>query len=220
MFYRVFWTALLAGAIAGVCLFAAHLAITTPLILQAEVFEGPTPIVAQNVVPALDVLFGDLERNALSLVADLITSMAFSFLLVGAIALSGRDIDWQQGLVWGLCGYASFALAPAFGMAPELPGMYSTNLEARQVWWAATALATAMGLAFVILSERHAWKWAGPILIVLPHLFGTPEHETFSGDVPAALASEFAIATLVVGGLYWIFLGSLAGYFFQRFDAD
>ena len=215
MFYRVFLTALLAGAIAGVCLFAAHLTTTTPLILQAEVYEAPASTESQSVLLAPEF---DLERSAYSLIADLVTSMGFAFLLVGAIALSGKKMDWQRGLIWGLCGYASFALAPAFGLSPELPGMISTELQARQVWWVATAAATAGGLALVLLTGESVVRWFGPVLIVLPHVIGVPEHEVFSGDVPAALASEFAVATLIVSGLYWLLLGGLAGYFYRKFE--
>jgi len=221
MFHRIFLTALVAGAIAGVCLFVAHLTITTPLILQAEVYENAAPDQTPGSAPASeDMTAGNVQRSLYSLMADLVTSMGFAFLLVGAIALSGQNVDWRRGLVWGLCGYASFSLAPTFGLAPELPGMLSTALQERQVWWAATVAATAGGLALIFLVERPAIKWIGPVLIVLPHLIGVPEHEIYSGDVPAALAAEFAVATLVIGGLYWVLLGGLAGYFYDRFERD
>lgn len=221
MFHRIFLTALVAGAIAGVCLFVAHLTITTPLILQAEVYENAAPNQTHGSATASQEAPADnVQRSLYSLMADLVTSMGFAFLLVGAIALSGRDVDWRRGLVWGLCGYASFSLAPTFGLAPEVPGMLSSALQERQVWWAATVVATASGLALMFLAERSAVKWIGPILIVLPHLIGVPEHETYSGDVPAALAAEFAVATLVIGGLFWLLLGALAGYFYDRFERD
>ena len=38
-------------------------------------------------------------------------------------------------------------------------------------------------------------------------------------DVPATLAAQFAVATLVVTALFWALLGGLTGYFQQRFAA-
>ncbi len=227
MLHRIILTALLAGALSGVWFFAAHITLTTPLILQAEVYEFGT-----SDRPSAEAhgngedhkkeqaLGGGLERSAWSLVADLITSIGFSFLLVGAVSFSGRDVDWKQGLIWGLCGYASLSVAPAFGLPPELPGMQSLDLQARQIWWVGAALATAAGLALIFLAPRHLYKVVGAILIVLPHLIGAPEHGQYSGDIPAALASKFAVTTLVVSGLFWLLLGGLTGYFYRRFERD
>jgi len=227
MLHRIFLTALLAGALAGVCLFVAHMMTTTPLILKAEVYEfgasshQSTDGAQNNASNANDhAPGGGLVRSAYSLLADLLTSMGFAFLLVGAMALGGQRVDMKRGLIWGLCGFASLTVAPAFGLAPELPGMQSADLQARQLWWLGTAVATAGGLALIFLGRRQIFKYVAPVLIVLPHVIGAPEHGQYSGDVPAALASEFAIATLVVSGLFWLLLGGLAGYFYNRFEKD
>ncbi len=57
------------------------------------------------------------------------------------------------------------------------------------------------------------------MLIVLPHIIGAPLHTGGAGGgVPAELASEFAVATLAVTGLFWVVLGGLTGYFYNRFE--
>ena len=61
-------------------------------------------------------------------------------------------------------------------------------------------------------------KGLGVVLIVLPHAVGAPAHEIGTGGVPAEMAAEFAIATLVVTGLFWALLGGLTGYFYNRFE--
>jgi len=38
------------------------------------------------------------------------------------------------------------------------------------------------------------------------------------GNVPAELAARFAVASLVVSGLFWMVLGGFAGYFYDRFQ--
>ena len=237
MFGRIVSTALLAGVMAGVVVWGAHMVKTTPLILAAEVYETapaahshadtqahahpapaqaqdqPAPPEAQEWAPA-----DGIERNLYTLLADVVTGVGFAFLLVGAMALSGRRVDARRGVVWGLAGFATVYLAPAFGLAPELPGMQAAGLDARQAWWLLTALATAAGLGLIAFLPARAWKAAGLGLIVLPHLIGAPRHALQPGAVPAELAAEFAVATLVIGGLFWVVLGGLAGYFYRRFE--
>ena len=218
-------TALGAGALAGVLVFAAHMMTTSPLIRHAEVYENASAHSHGSTAAASDItsnaeLAGEgWERGAYTLLADMLTSIGFAFALVGAIALRGREIDWRRGLIWGLCGFAAFSVAPALGLAPELPGMHAADLQNRQVWWLGTAAATAGGLALIFLAERRALKVLGAVLIVLPHVIGAPAgHELRPGGVPAELAAEFAVATLVVSGLFWLLLGGLTGHFYRRFE--
>ncbi len=227
MIGRILLTALVAGALAGVLVFAAHTVKTTPLILHAEVYENAAQSDAHGVATSAGETESEteewapedgFERAAYSLLADLLTSIGFAFVLVGAIALSRREVDWRRGMIWGLCGFAAFFVSPSLGLAPELPGMQAADLQARQIWWIATVALTAGGLALLFLADRRAIKAAGVLLIVIPHLVGAPTHEIQPGGVPAELAAEFAIATLVVTGLFWLLLGGLTGHFYRRFE--
>ena len=229
MFTRIVLTALLAGAISGVFVWGAHMVKTTPLILAAEVYENaPTTAMADAPGQLQQEAAGQgdekwapadgFERSVISLLTDVLTSIGFAFLLIGAITLSGREVDWRRGVVWGLAGFAAFFVSPSLGLAPELPGMQAADLGARQVWWAATAVATITGLALIALQDRTALRWAGAGLIVLPHLVGAPHPEIALGGVPAELASQFAAAPLVVTGLFWMALGGLTGFFYNRFE--
>ncbi len=234
MFGRIILTALAAGVIAGVFVWGAHMIKTTPLILAAEVYENsatsPGDMAGGAVehpktetqAPEAEEAWapGDgTERSLYTLLADVITSIGFAFLLVGAISLSGRAIDWRRGILWGLCGFAAVYLSPSLGLAPELPGMQAAELSARQAWWLGTVAATAIGLALVALQPRTALKGLGLGLIMLPHIIGAPHHPAAAGGgVPAELAAEFAIVTMVVTGLFWMVLGGLTGYFYDRFE--
>jgi cobalt transporter subunit CbtA len=220
-------TALVAGTLASVFVFAAHMVKTTPLILHAEVYENAAPSDAHETTAAAGETASEpeewgpedgFERNAYTLLADLLTSIGFAFVLVGAIALSGRDVDWRRGMIWELCGFAAFYVSPSLGLAPELPGMQTADLQDRQIWWIATVLATTGGLAMLFFAERRAVKLAGIALIVIPHSIGAPVHEIHPGGFPAELASQFAVATLVVSDLFWLLLGGLTGHFFRRFE--
>lgn len=213
MFGRIVLTAVLAGLVSGVFLWAAHMVKTTPLILAAEVYEtGAAPPVAGHAPRG-----AGFERTAYTLLVDVLTGVGFAFLLAGAVSLRGRPIDWRRGVLWGLSGYAAFFLAPSLGLPPKLPGMMAADLEARQIWWLATAVATAAGLALTAFSPRPAGLALGLGLAVLPHAVGAPAHEIGQSTVPAELAAQFAITTSVVSGLFWIVLGGLTGYFYNRF---
>lgn len=228
MFGRIILTALAAGLISGVFVWGAHMVKTTPLILAAEVYEDqaaghqPTPASPEQAPAAQPeeewAPADGIERGAFTLLMDALTGIGFAFLLAGAISLSGRPIDWRRGVLWGLSGFAAFFAAPSFGLAPELPGMQAGDLDARQAWWLATAAATAAGLGLIALQPKTAIKALGAGLIVLPHLVGAPHPEFAPGNVPAEMAAEFAIATLVVTGLFWALLGGLTGYFYNRFE--
>ncbi len=228
MFGRIFLTALAAGVLSGIFIWGAHSIKTTPLILAAEVYENQDEAAGDGlhqVSPAAPAAEEEewgpadgFERNAYTLLSDVLASIGFAFLLTGVIALSGRHVDWRQGIVWGLCGFAAFFVSPSLGLPPELPGMQAAELSARQVWWLSTAAAAIAGLALIALQPRVGLKWVGAGLIIAPHLVGAPHPEIASGALPAELAAQFAATTLVVTGLFWMVLGGLTGYFYNRFE--
>ncbi len=221
-------TALLAGALAGLLVFAAHLTLTSPLIIQAEVFEsggGHSHSASETAAAghhdeaeAAEAASEDVfERHAYTLLADLLTSIGFAFVLAGAIALSGREVDPDEGLIWGLCGFAVFHASVGLGLPPELPGMQAADLTERQIWWSATAAATAAGLALFFFAGGPWLKILAVVLLIAPHIVGAPTEEFLAGAVPAELAAKFTAVSLIVAGLFWLALGGLTGYFYRRF---
>ncbi|MBT6093600.1 MAG: hypothetical protein HOH04_01880 [Rhodospirillaceae bacterium] len=214
---RIVMTALLAGALAGLAVFVLHMWQTTPLILHAEVFESGEAA-APNAATQEHQQAVDFTRHAYSLLADVITAIGFSFLLVGAMAISGRHIDWQNGIVWGLCGFAALFIAPALGSPPELPGMVAAELGERQAWWLGTAMFASVALALIFFAPGALSKALAALLLIAPHAYGAPHPVMEAGNVPAELAAQFAVTSLVVNGLFWMVLGGLAGYFYDRFE--
>jgi cobalt transporter subunit CbtA len=238
MFSRIVRTALLAGALAGLFAWVLQMAKTTPLILKAEVYEemaekAKAEASANKTAPSAASAAahtrhdasakewepeGGFERNAYTLLSSLITAIGFAFMLTGAVALSGRVIDWQQGIIWGLAAYAAFYVSPSLGLPPEVPGIDAAPLGHRQIWWLATAVATALALALIFFAPKLGWRVVAVVLIVVPHVIGAPAHAPEPGPLPAALAAEFAVTSLVTVGLFWMALGGLTGYFYRRFD--
>jgi cobalt transporter subunit CbtA len=233
MLRRIFLTALIAGTAAG--LFAAglqHLKLI-PLIAAVEVYEAagaqadhPHAVGGAHADHQHDAVAEwepapGIERAFYTLIADLLAGIGFALLLTGAVALArsrGYAIDARHGLLWGAAGFAAFALAPAIGLPPELPGMSAAELAARQQWWLLTAAATAGGLALLIFAKPPALRVFGAVLIVLPHLIGAPAAPHGGAGVPAELAAEFATASLATAAAFWLLLGSVSGWLYRRFE--
>lgn len=233
MLRRIFATAILAGALAGLFVSALQGGRLIPLIHEAEVYEDAgraamaghdhaTAAGAGDESQAAGAVSGDegwmpregFERVGFTVIANILAATGFALLLAACFALKG-DIDAKRGVIWGLAGFAVFHLAPAFGLPPEPPGGQAAALHDRQMWWLLTAAATAGGLALVVFVRGYLAKAAGAALIVLPHALGAPA-PLGPPAAPAELAVSFAIASLATAAVFWAFLGGLSGYFFRR----
>jgi cobalt transporter subunit CbtA len=221
VFQRIFLTALIAGAIAGLAAAGVQRIKIIALIEQAEVYEvaeahgghaGPGSTEAWEPVAGF-------ERTAYTVLADVLAGIGFAFLLTGAIALAslrGHRINAHRGLLWGAAGFVVFALAPALGLPPLPPGTEAGDLVQRQLWWIATAAATAFGLGLIVFSRRLVYRLIGVVLPILPYAFGAPEPPEIGGKVPPGLAAEFVVASLAAAGVFWLLLGAISGWLYQR----
>lgn len=213
MFRRLLFTAVLGGLVAGILLTGIQSFKVLPLILEAEVHEVAA---AGDEVDEAWAPADGLERVSYTMLANTLSGIGFALLLGAAFALRGRS-DWREGLLWGLGGFAAFSLAPALGLSPELPGMAAAELHARQIWWVATVSATAGGLGLLAFAPKVALKALGVAIILVPHVVGAPHPEIVeAGTVPAELAAAFVSATLVANLLFWLAVGGVSGYAFQR----
>ncbi len=206
MLGRIVATALLAGLAAGLALSAVQQAWVAPLILEAETYE--TAGVEASAPGAED----GVERTLYSVLANVLNGVGFALLLGAAITLSGRVVEWRQGLLWGLAGFLVFGLAPALGLPPDPPGVDAGELVPRQAWWLGTAAATASGLWLVALTKRRALKALGVLALVAPHVIGAPTVDIHGGPVPPELVNEFIAASLVATGAFWLALGAMSGH--------
>jgi len=221
VFQRIFLTALIAGAIAGLAAAGVQRINIIPLIEQAEVYEaaeshgghagaGPTEAWEPE---------AGFERTAYTVLADVLAGIGFAFLLTGAIALAGLRgyvVDARRGILWGAAGFAVFALAPALGLPPLPPGMEVAELVQRQVWWIGTAITTAFGLGLIVFSRRVVYRAIGVGVLTLPYIFGAPEPREIGGQAPPELVAEFVIASLAAAGLFWLLLGAISGWLYHR----
>lgn len=154
-----------------------------------------------------------LSRNALTVLFYALTYSGYAMMLMAGMVLAeraGRRIGPAEGLLWGLAGFACVQLAPALGMAPELPGTPAADLDARQLWWLGTAASTALGIGLLAYGKRPLGPIAAVALLALPHVIGAPELEGYFGVAPPELASAFAARSLGVALAVWLALGWLA----------
>ncbi|GGI25611.1 CbtA family protein [Bradyrhizobium guangdongense] len=162
------------------------------------------------------------ERNAYTAAANVLTAIGFALLLAGFFAVrsgaTGISVSWHEGLLWGLAGFAVFALAPGLGLPPELPGVPAAPLLSRQIWWLAAVLATSGGLALIAFRRSVPAAMSGVILLTLPHLIGAPELANIETNVPSSLTHQFVTAVTVTSLVFWTLLGGLTSAVFARFD--
>ena len=225
MIRNLFAAALFAALAAGLLTAAIQHFRVTPLILHAETFEGAgghshaegTPEHSHDAVASTQAEPEEwapqdgFERTAYTTLATVLAAAGFA-LVIGAVSMFANiPITFANGFLWGVAGFITFSLAPAYGLAPELPGMPAGDLVARQIWWAGTVIAT--GAAFLLLAKTRAgWAFAIAIaLVVIPHIIGAPAAPDEPSAVPAHLATEFAAVTLGTSLVFWLILGTLFG---------
>lgn len=223
VFRNVVFVAALAGLLSGILMAAMQAYATTPLILQAETFEGGDEGEAADEAAAGHVHDDEgwapadgLERFFYTTAANIVTAIGFGLVLVAFSELAGGIAGWRQGLLWGFAGFAVFTLAPGLGLPPELPAMPAADLAMRQVWWVATVAATAAGLALIAFRASLPLALLGVVLIVAPHIIGAPQPESHDSPIPADLHHSFVVAVTVTNLIFWVALGALVGFFRER----
>ncbi|RXF73855.1 CbtA family protein [Hansschlegelia zhihuaiae] len=242
IFRSIVFLAALAGLAAGLTLTAVQQFGTQPLIVKAEIFENAkaakaaephdhaaagehdhAALTAKEEAAAAEHDHGEgwapadgAERFGWTLVANVVAGIGFALLLVAASELKGGLRSWREGLLWGLAGFAAFTLAPSIGLPPEAPGVEGAPLMDRQIWWVATAVATAVGIALIAYGRSALPAVAGLALIAAPHIIGAPQPSE-PPAIPHDLAHDFVVAVIVTGFVFWATLGTLAGLLRRRF---
>lgn len=221
---RMFASALFAGLAVGLISAALQFLFVTPLLLEGELYESGARLhFASNGSPqskagAPGYSLED-ARHLLTISFNILAYTGFALLLSAGFAIAEmRDVHIKSsnGVLWGLIGFASLHLGPAFGLAPELPGTVGAVLEDRQIWWIATVLATAGGLILAMVVKNPWAKLGAAIIIAAPHVFGAPQIDTYYGVAPPELSALFATRSLGVAAVSWVLLGGLAGHFWSR----
>lgn len=229
-------SAVFAGFAAGLIAAALQFAFVQPVLLEAELYENGTLVhvpagghehagdtTAESAgiidVSAMDANGIDWQRDGQSVLISVFNYTAFGLLLVAGFALAqsrGVNITTRSGILWGLAGFVALQFAPAFGLPPELPGTAAAEVTPRQIWWAATAVATAVGLWLIAFGTGWVQHILAVAIVLAPHVIGAPHPAVLTGAPPPELASLFSSRALGVGMAAWAFLGLFAAHFWRK----
>ncbi len=209
------------GMVAGLFLSLYQHFFITPIILASEIYEVIEPPV-KGTIEAWSPE-NELERSSFSVIANFLVCFAYSLLLLSAMAFR-PSIKLSYGFLWGIAAYLSIFIAPALGLAPEIPGMEAASLEGRQTWWLLAVLFTAIGL-WLIAFKPLIFKVIGGLLLIIPHLLAAPEPEKhgFTNPNPEAINAltdlwhDFILQTSIANGLLWLIIGALSAFLITKF---
>jgi len=229
MLTRILSVGLLAGILAGLLIAAVQQVTTTPLILAAETYEKPAEVSAapkpHSHASADAHEHGDgwkpadgMPRFFFTAITTVATAIGVAFVLTAAMIFAGVPIDERRALAWAAAGFVACGLAPAAGLAPELPGSAAGDLVGRQLWWVGTAIATAVGLwAFLRTDHSLVVRLGAVVLMLAPHFIGAPHPHELESKVPAELAAQFTALSLIVQALLWALVGIGIGLLWPKF---
>ncbi len=221
MYFRnLVLSAFIIAIVAGLIFSAYQAFFITPIILSSEVYEILEPVNHQ--IEAWSPADG-MERNAWSFGTNFLLCFAYALMLLSAMSVK-PEVTAIKGLFWGIAAYLTLFVAPALGLPPEIPGMEAAYLEGRQVWWLVTVIFTAVSL-WMIAFQSLFYKGVGVVLIIIPHIFGTPQPEThgFANTEPIAIEAlttlwhQFIIQTSIGNALLWLVMGASAGFLIKCF---
>lgn len=170
-----------------------------------------------------------IERLGWTWVANILYAFSMSLMVFVAMCVyvykrAGVLVPSRLAGLVAAAGWLSFHLWPPLGLHAELPGADAGPLHDRQMWWALAAcssIASCVVAGFVVGS----WRWlVATALLVLPFLVGAPQlqGDRLAGFGPEAhaaleqLEQQFIWATTWVSLSFWVSMGVIAGFVFQR----
>ncbi len=240
MIQRMLASALFAGCAVGLLAALLHFAFVQEYILLGEQYESGALTHFENAAKPAEpadhshdteaattdghsheapATASDAKRNALTVLFTVLIYTSYALLLTAGFALAdsfGFKTGLTEGVLWGIAGFLAFQMAPAMGLAPELPGTIAADLGERQVWWWLTVACTGAALALLGLKRNVATLGLAALLFAVPHVVGAPHPDAYWGVAPPEVAATFTARVLGVALIVWASLGAVAGLLWSR----
>jgi len=225
-FRRIIFSAALIGLLTGLLNSGVQMLNVTGIIAQAEIYEiagtkeaavgghGHSHSHAEEVWAPEN----GAERTLYTFIANILSAIGFAAILLALMNQCQQQgvtqLSLVKGVFWGLAGFLSFFVLPGLGLSPEIPGMQSSGLEPRQLWWVFTVFSSILGLALLAFSPLSL-KALGATSLILPHVLGAPyiDGPEFSHPDPSVveilhnLHQQFMLATGISNLIFWLILG-------------
>lgn len=228
MLRHILTSAVFAGIVAGTFAAIINLWAVIPMVMEGELYEsGARTHFAVDGSPQSDAgspsVFEDPARHIMPAAFSLVVFTGYAFFLVAGFALAeryGHRTTVRSGLIWGLCGFITFQLAPAMGMPPQLPATPGPEVVPRQLWWAMTVVFTATALGLIAFGRGVLPIVIAVALLFAPHIIGAPRLDTYFGFAAPELAAHFAGASLAATALTWTTLGLCCAWFWTKLQQE
>jgi predicted cobalt transporter CbtA len=84
----------------------------------------------------------------------------------------------------------------------------------------ATVILSVAGFWLLFLFKGQWFRALGVLLLFAPHFWGAPQPADLASDVPAYLASQYATASLATTLFFWLALGLVLGWIWDRMKPE
>lgn len=246
IFQRLIFSALAVALLVGSLQTGMQQWQAAPIILAAEVYEdqkvealaaveqvtahshaGTATVPHVHDVKAWTPADG-VERTFWTLVANMLHAFSMAllaFVVMGVSLYKGSSLRSMTLALWvAAAGWLTFHFWPSLGLHAEIPGMDAARLGSRQGWWVLAAVSAAFACGSLALLRTHMRWAAAAAWLAFPYIVGAPHIVTdplagFSGEAQVALrqlGTQFIWATTWVSLTFWICMGVVTGFVFQR----
>ena len=239
IFQRLIWAALATALVVGSVQTGVQRLQVAPLILAAEAFEEQKTV-SHEAEPAHTHTHShgaeeawqpqsSAERIGWTWVANILHAFSMALLLFAVMGVwlyrrGTASTPWGLAAWVAAAGWLCLHFWPALGMPADIPGVEVAPLRDRQVWWL-LAVSGAAAACAVAGFARTAWRWPVVVaLLALPFAVGAPQvqGDPLAGFGPQAhadmerLGTQFVWATTLVSISFWVSMGAIGGWAFQR----
>lgn len=209
---------LYAGLVSGAIYALLLIVFVKPFIYAAEIAAGEEASITGKYIGTL--------------IGTVLVGSALGLVLAALYDRSGLKYkNWRSALVLGGAGWLVFNFFPAIAYPPNPPGVHGgLNLAVKQQWWlivlaagaAAVALSwylyTSLNIGNAILKAALAIAPSVTIMAAVTAL--RPAENVRPPSLSTLFLTEFRLASLSTGLVFWLALGLTTAYFYHRYDVD